>query len=580
MHRFPNPGSTIENFIAVYVAAYEALHGRVVSLDDIVEAVVKANLATSSGYMGAEAVQRSTRADRSRDPLYNQLKMYAELFRVLGWLQSTEKSKLNYTFTLLGKQIQAAARHRKQLFCECALGIVYPNRVLSVKGSYELRPFAFILRTMLHAQGTLSRNEMIIGPLSAESDTKSDSAERLAREMVGLRQSEKNIAARLAALAKQRETQVNTLYNYTRWPLAVMKYCGWITESTARYKSGRQYRTWALTDDGAAVARRLETMRDVRLHDIDRLGRDETIALAMHAHFAMLARAGFDISRMIPLLQQEQSKYLSVLRHLNAPKDREVLFSPFQTLSVSEIEAAFPDTPVASAAPPSGKSKRVVGPSSTIGRGSRDHLFVTPKMVTLSGASKKKSNGSAPDDAAKLLRRKLQEMLRTMSPEEAADIFVSMHATDNKTLFYPLITHLFQILGYRSEHSRIGVNYQRWDAAVWVKESALPVEIKSPTEEMLLSTKSVRQALENKIVLLSRGGLKTNRTLPSLIVGFKIPNERGDLSMLVDDILKAYDLRIGVIDLRTLALLAMRSITEERTIDPSQLVELCGFLNA
>ncbi|MES2143060.1 MAG: hypothetical protein V4516_01585 [Pseudomonadota bacterium] len=37
-------------------------------------------------YMGEEAVARSTRADRSRDPLYNQLKMYAELFRTLGWL--------------------------------------------------------------------------------------------------------------------------------------------------------------------------------------------------------------------------------------------------------------------------------------------------------------------------------------------------------------------------------------------------------------------------------------------------------------------------------------------------------------
>ena len=74
--RFPNPGSTIENFVSVYGAAFERLNGRSVDLDDIVEAVVRANLATSSGYMGDEAVARSTRADRSRDPLYNQLKMY------------------------------------------------------------------------------------------------------------------------------------------------------------------------------------------------------------------------------------------------------------------------------------------------------------------------------------------------------------------------------------------------------------------------------------------------------------------------------------------------------------------------
>ena len=141
------------------------------------------------------------------------------------------------------------------------------------------------------------------------------------------------------------------------------------------------------------------------------------------------------------------------------------------------------------------------------------------------------------------------------------------------------MTHLFQILGYRSEHSRPGVNYQRWDASVWIERHAVPVEIKSPTEEMFLSTKSVRQALENKVVLLSRGGLDTNRDLPSLVVGYRIPNERGDLSMLIDDIFKAYGLRIGILDLESLVTLALRSINEKVTIDPRQLASLCGFLN-
>ena len=83
MLRFPNPGSTIANFVAVYSAAFKALNGRVVDLDDNVRAVVAANLATSSGYVGDEAVSRSTREDRSRDPLFNQMKMYAELFRTV-----------------------------------------------------------------------------------------------------------------------------------------------------------------------------------------------------------------------------------------------------------------------------------------------------------------------------------------------------------------------------------------------------------------------------------------------------------------------------------------------------------------
>ncbi|MCZ4088756.1 hypothetical protein [Sinorhizobium psoraleae] len=135
MLRFPNPGSTIENFVSVYGAAFERQNGRTVDLDDIVAAVVAANLATSSGYMGEEAVARSTRADRSRDPLYNQLKMYAELFRTLGWLHPTPQSALNFKFTLLGEQVVAAGRDFGALLEECVMGIVYPTPILTVKGT-------------------------------------------------------------------------------------------------------------------------------------------------------------------------------------------------------------------------------------------------------------------------------------------------------------------------------------------------------------------------------------------------------------------------------------------------------------
>lgn len=575
MHRFPNPGSTIENFIAVYVAAFDGLNGHVINLDDIVDTVVKANLATSSGYMGEEAVQRSTRRNRSRDPLYNQLKMYAELFRVLGWLQSTERSRLKYTFTLLGKQIHATDRERRRLFSECALGIVYPNRLLTVRGDYELRPFAHILRTMRHANGILSRDEMIVGPLNAQSDVTAGAAQRLGAEISRLRTDQEQIPLRLSSLAKERGTQVNTLHNYTRWPLAVLRYCGWISEATAVFENGRNYRTWELTPGGAAIAERLESMVDVRLRDLDQLPAEEKAAVIFHGHFALLARAGFDISPVVPLLSASRAQYDSAIRRISGGEGGELLFSPFQSLSVSEIDAAFPSLAPAESMP-STRAQRIAT-ASPIGRGSRDHLFVTPKLVSFD-AQRKASDG-AMDPGAGLLRAKLSESLKAYPVEEVADVFVAMHTADNKLVFYPLITHLFQILGCRSEHSRIGVNYQRWDASVWVDGSALPVEIKSPTEEAFLSTKSVRQALENKIVLLSRGGLITDRDLSSLIVGYNIPNERGELSMLIDDIYKAYGFRIGAIDLRSLVVLTCRAIAEGVTIDPSQLALLCGFLN-
>ena len=177
----------------------------------------------------------------------------------------------------------------------------------------------------------------------------------------------------------------------------------------------------------------------------------------------------------------------------------------------------------------------------------------------------------------------LKEKLRVLrseygSAEEAAAAFVDSHASDTQTQFYPLVSCLFCLLGFDSKSSRLGVNYQRWDAYVWLNEVAVPIEIKSPAEEEFLSTKAIRQAIENKVVLLARKGLNTSPDSTTLIVGYRIPSERGDMSMLIDDVFRAFGISIGVIDLRTLALLAMRSVTENLTIQHSQLGSLRGFL--
>ena len=106
-----------------------------------------------------------------------------------------------------------------------------------------------------------------------------------------------------------------------------------------------------------------------------------------------------------------------------------------------------------------------------------------------------------------------------------------------------------------------------------------PIEIKSPTEERVLSTKAVRQALENKVVSLARGGLDTSVDTTTLVVGYQIPNERGEMSLLIDDVFQAFNISIGVIDLGTLVLLAIRAVTEDLTVQSEQLRTLRGFLN-
>ena len=51
------------------------------------------------------------------------------------------------------------------------------------------------------------------------------------------------------------------------------------------------------------------------------------------------------------------------------------------------------------------------------------------------------------------------------------------------------------------------------------------------------------------------------------------------MSTLIDDIYSAFSIKIGVIDLGTLALLAIRAVTNNLTIEHKQLGELRGFLH-
>jgi hypothetical protein len=566
--RFPNPGSTIENFVSVYGAAFERLNGRTVDLDDIVAAVVAANLATSSGYMGEEAVARSTRADRSRDPLYNQLKMYAELFRTLGWLHPTPQSALKFTFTLLGEQIVAAGRDFGPLLDECVLGIVYPTPLLTVKGDFNLRPFAFILRVMGACEGHLSRDEMIIGPLSASSDRGQANLDAVAATIEAARESAAVTEGAVTAVSIARRIQVNTLQNYTRWPIALLRDLGWATRGPARYRDGRKYGTLHLTDKGEVLAERVGSSVDLRVDDAAQLASEERKALAAVAHFRMLERSGFDIAPVGERLAEAEAVALPAFDRLGTD-GRNLLLSPFQCLSLSDIAAAFPArAQTVQVEEDAGRAAVTAAPD---GRDDRSHLFVHPKLVAAEGAG-----AGGPDT----LRAELIGLLDAHGKiEVAAAAFAENHARDTQTGFYPLVTHLFQILGFESDYSRAGVNYQRWDAYVMVDGYALPVEIKSPTEEIMLSTKAVRQALENKVILLSRGGLETRPELASLVVGNRLPNERGEMSNLIDDVFKAFGLRLGVIDLTTLAHLALRAVRDGVTIDAGQLSQLRGFLD-
>ena len=127
MIRFPNPGSDINQMINIFKLLYANLsETQSFDLNNMADIMVAENVASSSGYIGIQALEKSyERKDTSRNPLYNQAKMYAEVYRFLGWIVSSEDAALRFNFTFLGIHVATAGDSSNKLFEQCLLGISF-----------------------------------------------------------------------------------------------------------------------------------------------------------------------------------------------------------------------------------------------------------------------------------------------------------------------------------------------------------------------------------------------------------------------------------------------------------------------
>ena len=166
------------------------------------------------------------------------------------------------------------------------------------------------------------------------------------------------------------------------------------------------------------------------------------------------------------------------------------------------------------------------------------------------------------------------------SSSEIVSTLFEHYADATQTTFYPLVATLFKVIGFNCSFSRPGDNGARWDAIIEDPARSIPIEIKSPKEEQHLSIKAIRQALENKIVLLSRRTHITTPEVSTLAVGYYMPNERAEVSRLISDIKATYGYKIGVIDLHSLLSLAISVLVDERGFDKEKLYRLEGLMNA
>jgi len=571
MIRFPNPGSDISGYIRIFQVLFQELSSReFFDLDDISRTLVVNNLVTSSGSMGQRALERSTRADRSRDPLYNQSKMYSEIFKLLGWIHPAGSRALDLQFTHFGAHVSQAASDARGIFSESILGIVYPNSILAVKGNYQLRPFAAILRTFLELDGILCRDEMIVGPLCLEDDRDPNLFYSMIATLRSARGMYPQLISLLKSVSEARNIKLNTMHNYTRFPLGVIRWLGWAENVRTKKLYGRSMVALEMTDEGYKAAETLLDLIDIRFSDIEPFSPEIQEDVIVSGYYQLLRRAGFDISP----LEAELSRMARIIGDCT-PLGPDLLFSPFQELSPSHLKSIFPRSSVlkypTNGNAEEGRSAMPSDPDKSV----KDAPTYVYSIVDL-----KENDEEHPPELADPVLNQIKDYFREFGLIQDA---IMKHIKDvqqmNQSDFYPLVAALFGIIGYDCELSRPGVNYQRWDAMIIDDIQSIPIEIKSPGEEMHLSVKSIRQAVENKVILISRKPYPTTAETTSLVVGYLLPNQRSEVNELIDDVYVAYGFRIGVIDLESLLRLSYSEVFGKKRHDRAQLRSLRGFIN-
>jgi hypothetical protein len=338
--RFPNPGSDINSLIRIFYEIFETLNSQnFFSLDDMSLTLVKRDLATSCGFIGEEALLLSTRPDRSRDPLYNQSKMYSELFKMLGWIHPLER-KLSFQFTYLGAHVVEAKLDPSAILEESVLGIVQPNEILSTKVDYQLRPFASFLRTLGALNGLLARDELIIGPMCLANDRDNQLFDNMVEEIQSLRGSWEALNEKIKAVASQRNIVPNTMRNYTRFPIAVLRWTGWTDDEINKSIYDKSIKFEKLTDKGYRALELIEESKDIRKIDLEKVDEATKNAIIRLSFYQILERAGFDVDPIESTLIEDK---ILVENYLGST-DHPILFSPFQELHSDYLHSIFPNS--------------------------------------------------------------------------------------------------------------------------------------------------------------------------------------------------------------------------------------------
>lgn len=560
--RFRNPGSNLKTQLRILQNIHTIFADKEISLDDMKAIATNDGLMTSHGYAGEMAVKLNEGKPTSRDGVFNNVKMYAEIFRMMGLL-SPANSNTSYpvVFTYIGHHI--ANIDNPQLFVEeCFWGLNNPTRLTdNLTYDENVRFLKCTLRMMIDLGGIIYKHELCLGSMSVN-DTDEHEYQSMVARIKAIRGDKQRLEDAVKSLADSLCMQVKSVDNCTRIPIGVLKYCGYVEDIRTKALYNINMQCIKITDKGIRAYERYSAMKDIRLSDFEACNKKEQDALIRLGIYSMLQRSGFNLDKISAQIEADKLMLNHILHN------QELLFSPCATLKRERIEE-LPEF-------------RTVVYKENIYQATKGDSLITQKLKAKINILQLTETDVfvkylAEENDVLFLEQVNNLRKEKCSAKQIVDRLYEYNITAKKDTFYPLIATLFRIIGFDSEVSRDGDNGSRFDVVIKDRKRSIAVEVKSPTEEMVINAKAVRQALENKIVLLSRKKFITDRETTSLAIGYSLPNERSEIQTMVQAIKETYGFSIGVIDLKSLLAMAVFLLIDGKSVDKEKIFYMEGL---